>query len=61
MSSSGEFNEVWCLSVKIESSVVSLSEVSNESYGYRSGEYISSAGLNEDMVICGLKKTVLYC
>ena len=61
MPSSVEFIDVWCLSVKKKSGVVSLPESSSESQGNRSGAHISPAGLNEDMFICGLKETVLYC
>ena len=60
MSLSGQFIEVWCLSVKIESGVVTLTESSEKPYGDRSGENISSAGLNDNMVICGLKETALF-
>ena len=61
MSPSGEFIEVWCLSFEMKSGMVSLSEFSRESYDDHLGELISTVGLNEDMVICGLKETVLQC
>ena len=52
MSSQWQFNEKCCLSVKVKSDVVFLSESSNGSYDDLSGDQISSVGLDEDMVIC---------
>ena len=61
MSSSGEIIEVWCVTVKTKSGVVSSSEFSNESSGDRWCELISWAVLNGDIVICGLTERVLFC